>query len=913
VAFPADPLPIRVDLSVNGTWTDITSYVYQRDDVTISRGRSDEQSDVGPSSGNLTVNNRDGRFSPRNPVGAWYGQWGRNSSVRISTADQPVHLSVPETKTSLLSTPDSAGLSITGDIDIRVDMAPDHGWSGELRLIAGKYDQGGNQRCWAVAVQNNSLMLFWSADGATRTVILATEALRPSSNRVTIRVTLDVNNGAGGNDLTFYTGTSVDGPWTQLGDTITTSGTTSFYDSTADLTIGHVPGLLNVAPCPGQYFAFQLYSGIGGTLKADLDLSTAVVGAATVSDGLQTWTLRDDAEFEDIDVRMVGELSSVPQMLDRAGRDAHAKLEVSGIFRRLGQGAESLASTLRRGILGLSPAPVAYWPMEDGSESLSFGAGISGVRPMSSWGGPVQAAQFTGFAASEPIPNMNGAQLTGWVPNYASTGAFCVRFLMYVTDGSEPPSGQTLVSVTMSGTIVRAELIYGTGGTLQLKVYSVTGAVSADTGAVAFNVDGKLNWVSLDFATSGSHVTCTMSTLEQGQTTGGTATATATSESIVRCTGVIVSPAGGITTLAIGHMHVRNEVPSLFDLATEFNAWVGETAGVRVLRLCDEEQLPLYLDGYVYDTPVMGPQRPMKLLDLLRECQDVDGGVLFEPRRIPGIGYRTRRSILNQSAAVTLDYSASELADTLDPSEDDQALRNDVTVKRTNGSSARSTVVTGPLSSLAPPDGVGRYTDDVTINVQSDEQLEDQAGWRSHVGTVDEARYPSVAVNLGSAAMLANPTAAAGMVGADIGDLVRITNPPAGLPPDDIDVIVQGTKETLTAFERRIEATCSPGGAWTTAVWDASVSRWDTAGASLSSAVTSTGTTLVVDTTSGPTWSTTSVPYDVEVAGEQMTVTAVGGTSSPQTITVTRSVNGVVKAQAAGALVRLWVTGYYSI
>ena len=37
-----------------------------------------------------------------------------------------------------------------------------------------------------------------------------------------------------------------------------------------------------------------------------------------------------------------------------------------------------------------------------------------------------------------------------------------------------------------------------------------------------------------------------------------------------------------------------------------------------------------------------------------------------------------------------------------------------------------------------------------------------------------------------------------------------------------------------------------------------------------------------------------------------MTVTDITGTSSPQTFTVTRSVNGVVKAQASGADVRLW-------
>ncbi len=57
-----------------------------------------------------------------------------------------------------------------------------------------------------------------------------------------------------------------------------------------------------------------------------------------------------------------------------------------------------------------------------------------------------------------------------------------------------------------------------------------------------------------------------------------------------------------------------------------------------------------------------------------------------------------------------------------------------------------------------------------------------------------------------------------------------------------------------------------------------------------------------------PLWTTTAGdwPFDIEVGGERMTVTAVTGTSSPQTFTVTRSVNSVVKSQYAGTDVRLF-------
>ena len=48
-----------------------------------------------------------------------------------------------------------------------------------------------------------------------------------------------------------------------------------------------------------------------------------------------------------------------------------------------------------------------------------------------------------------------------------------------------------------------------------------------------------------------------------------------------------------------------------------------------------------------------------------------------------------------------------------------------------------------------------------------------------------------------------------------------------------------------------------------------------------------------------------SFPFSIIVAGEEMTVTDITGSSSPQTFTVIRSVNGVVKSQASGAAVVL--------
>jgi hypothetical protein len=82
--------PVQVELFLNGSWTDITSYVMTRDGnekVVITRGRSSEGASTDPASCQFQLNNRDGRFSPRNPVGPYYGVIGRNTPLRVSVPD----------------------------------------------------------------------------------------------------------------------------------------------------------------------------------------------------------------------------------------------------------------------------------------------------------------------------------------------------------------------------------------------------------------------------------------------------------------------------------------------------------------------------------------------------------------------------------------------------------------------------------------------------------------------------------------------------------------------------------------------------------------------------------------------------------------------------------------------------------
>lgn len=83
-SFPAQQLGIRVDLNLGGTWTDITRFVYQRNPVQITNvGRADWTSTIQPAGLTLTLNNRDGRFTPKLSTGAFFPNIQRNTQIRV--------------------------------------------------------------------------------------------------------------------------------------------------------------------------------------------------------------------------------------------------------------------------------------------------------------------------------------------------------------------------------------------------------------------------------------------------------------------------------------------------------------------------------------------------------------------------------------------------------------------------------------------------------------------------------------------------------------------------------------------------------------------------------------------------------------------------------------------------------------
>ena len=170
----------------------------------------------------------------------------------------------------------------------------------EGRVIIAKRSAVGQYAYqFSINVTTGTLNFSWTADGST--VISKDSTVAPTATdgaALWVAVTHDVDNGAVGNDVTFYT--SADGvTWDALGDAVTTAATTSHQDSTAAVEIGTTLGGTDLL-FAGKIYDVKLYNDLtGSTLVARFDptnslpTDTTCVGPTTA----EVWTLQGDAVF----------------------------------------------------------------------------------------------------------------------------------------------------------------------------------------------------------------------------------------------------------------------------------------------------------------------------------------------------------------------------------------------------------------------------------------------------------------------------------------------------------------------------------------------------------------------------------------------------------------------------------------
>jgi hypothetical protein len=911
LTFPVSAAGKRTQLFIDGVWTTVTPR--GASEVQITRGRKNERQRVAPTGMSCVLDNRDGNLSNRNAASPYFGKLGKNIQMR-QVIDG---LSFMKTigANSYSSTADHSSLDITGDIDIRIDLALDD-WTDVG--LAGKLNPTGNQRSWAFYLGTlKQPILLWSADGIADTGVIqsANPITTGDGERVTLRVTLDVNNGSGSKVITFYTGSSVDGPWTTL-DTQTIASTTSIFASTAVLTVGGLP-LLGPLWSEGKIYRFQLYNGIGGTLVADPKFEDMTSNMAIIDSLGRLWGL-NGCQFVPNSVRCVVEVPFMGQRWDTTGNDMYVPVQGSGILRRLGQGQRPLRSAIWRENLFGSNA-LAFWPMNEGSNATSIASALPNGAPMSldviggfasqqinSWTEPMMTVTTDQSLTIEGRVNQS-VSATEWTGDftYSFSADADVADLSVEWGGSgagNPASPKVYWLLTLLDNAPNLDY--------ELSVIEFTGSASSQTlltSGSLDHLDGRVHHARVTTDNNGANTTWSLlidnTTLDSGSTASPWDPMFYT----------LVDANANVGTVSIGMMAAWNAASGPTNAA---NAAVvgrsGELGGNRFIRLCAEENIEYETFGDLNLTEPMGPQKIDTLLNNLYDIEDVDHGVLDEPRFFLGLRYQTRVSLYDSNnTAVELDYALKHLSKELADNDDDSFLRNDVEISRPEGSSYRTIQETGPNNIQDPTvdtQGVGLYDESTQINMDGDYQLSNIAEWRKHLGTFDEqARFSAINVELHRSVFVNDPQLTINIAELDTGSYFRVLNPKhPPLAPEDLELIIDSYGEIIGNLTWELAFNSNPSGRYRVGVYNDSGSRYSTSRSVLNEALDTTETDItIVIIDRGAFWvvgnSAPQFPFDIMLGGERMTVTEIAAPSGQsQVMTVIRSVNGIVKSHANG-------------
>lgn len=860
--FPLIPLETRLEMQLGDTLLDVSDRLISQQ-LDPSSGRADESSETEPGSLSVTLDNADGHLTPHNPNSPYYPHVDVGADLKLSVRAGDVALVVPG-DASYASTPDHPDFDVT-DLDVRLRIDPTAWTRDSFQRLASRYDFPAAQRCWAVGIlATGAPYLVWSTDGSSGNSVNPASfydqsALRP----IWLGWTLDVNNGAGGYDLTFWRYDADTPPsditsWEVI-EIITGGSPTSIFPGTASIEVGAMLSTPS-SNFDGRILAFQHRDSINGSLVAEVDFTSVEFGTkAFVGDRGKTWTLAGSAQISNWRNRFTMTVDDIVPEWPHGDNQPHVRpldlsdktitldwddsdirtsehrvhVTASGILRRLGQGESPIRSALYRHIStggGFPEDITAYWPMEERKGAGRLTA--AGDHADMDFNGPLNLGQVETLLASAPLPIVEDGEsvtLEGVVPDGPTDWA--VSWFAYIETPTTDPTVTRLMTVRTNGTIASWQA-WISDTTFYVRAYDSSGGtvVSNDAAIGSDLFDRWLNY-RIEVVQNGSDVDFTITAVKVDTGTVSTLNSdTITSETSGRVTyvgGEITSAPDGYV---LGHIVVTNTLASVGWLAGADTAWVGEAASARFFRLCQEEGIEaetvgdsnhFSLRGDSTVSQLMGPQEQKTLLELLNECAALDGGIIIERRGRPGLIYRLRSTLENQTPAMVLDASANGIIRPLEPRADDQLAFNDVTVTAAFGTSGRvvdvdSVEARRTYSTARTLAGVGGVDiQDAIVGATPGlresivRQNLDIASWVVHLGTWPGMRFPTVTIPLDVADELIEP-----WLKLAIGDRIQIINLPAQLPDEIVDLIVNHVTDSMAPVAWRPQVICRPGGPW---------------------------------------------------------------------------------------------------
>lgn len=640
------PLPVVVELLINGTWTDVSRFVYQRADIHITGGRGARADKPSPATCTMTFDNRDGRFSPFNVNGPYYfldamGNQvglGRNTQIRVSlngaTSSSGNIYSGYRFWGEVAEWPPASDVS--GN-DVYVSITA----NGPLRRI----NQGGGegsalQRYYASLTGSFAPIAYWPCEedpnagqigsginGAANMVV--TSVAQPKWKAVSAfngSGPIGVVNGSTWSGTTASFGTSGDdlfadpGTWQWIATTNTvnvrcvggggggTNGATQATNGGSAGGGGECSGNAALAVTPGNIY--QVIVGSGGTSGTyfrgggDGTLSSFQGDAFTVTARGGKGGSPNGGTGAGGGAGGTGGTGGTGGFHHPGGHGGTAPLAINAGGGGGGSGGTALSGNNGGNSVSGSPSvPGAGGAAVTGGGAGGGGGfgvpntdGRAGRQPGGGGGGGwAGTVNFT-----QGAPGGAGAvELT-----YASTDqgtqppANVIRFIMYVPKQGGKNNAAVLVRSlqTTGASIHRLDCQYRSGGNIRMFGYDGSNVQLFDSGNLSVNADGRTLMVSMELTPSSvvpGAVHWSLSALAPGSLGVGSQVVSgllggATMGSVSQ---ILVDPNGDVTKTAIGHISVQYALIPLWKVSQALDGHQFEGGPDRFIRLAREQAL----------------------------------------------------------------------------------------------------------------------------------------------------------------------------------------------------------------------------------------------------------------------------------------------------------------------------------
>jgi hypothetical protein len=943
-------LNTKIELFYNNAWVDISKYVYHKDGIQITRGTAEEADQLDPGKATLTLKNQDGRFTPNNARSPLYGYLKRNTPIRISTEGSYRFYG------EVASWPrkwDTSGKIVYSNIEVRgllyrLGVSPAAERSAIRKytedVLKPKIDTG--------STYSSRLMAYWpyeDKDGSTKASSVVQSVLKtapPSgyggSDNASVYYTLNPPSfsensdvPAGSDPLPAWPSGSNDS--TLMGGFIPLAEPPWVVSLMFKCTSNAVKLVLIHFLTTGSRSDWQASVKTDGTLEIinanQSSSDTWVLSSGLINTGWHTLSMHGLQTGSDINVNVV--------------IDGNYVSTLGGTGQTIGTIHRVWPHTLAQGDLYTGHVSVA------GGLNVSFNEEVAptySYPPLTAYSGEQALDRIVRLGGESQVPTsiISGLNLASDnFDNRALSGS-----LGRSTGGHEWTS---IILTNFTNSVSGGKASFDTAGSVNLSMgvadlpeidsidvfaYAETFAASSASearAALALRITGK-EFLYIDISRNAGLLRAFR------RFRGGSAASYASTESIasvsvpsilgVSNTQINLRVATAGQTVQARCWKLGDAEPTSWQLTfTDIRAQSG-SVGIAALKDTSGSASVTFdnFQAYYYPaSPRLGPQTG-NYIDAVSAAATADHGFLQERRDASGVVYTAYSYLATKATNLTIPYSGKILLPPLEPVEDDRYLANRVEVARDGGGSTVLQLEAGDLSIKDPPNGVGVYSKSLTLSLDSDLETPDQANWELYQSTWQMDRYKTVTLGLRTRAlqkgtMLTDTTLKEAVQNLDVGSVIKLTELPVWLSPDDVYLLVRGYSENISLDDQRIEFNCTPFGPYkligqreTSPVFnkaDSSIRRAPAGSVTVGSFTAGVGTSLTVNTPLGPLWSTNSADYplDIIVLGSRLRVTAVGAPSGTQQVfTVQQApINGVTKVLASGSAVELYAPAVRSL